>query len=202
MRYTPWLLLLFVFSGTQRAYSQAQGETLCPMISVTCPDTDAGPTLKFIAKMDAASSAKVTFNWTVSAGNIIEGQGTAAITVDKTGFGGQPFTATVEVGGLPKDCPNLASCSTPIVDPPLLARKFDEYGDLSWAEERSRLDKFANHLEPGLRLRSHRKKLSRKPSNSGNRINRRLCLLDFTDDCRTNHGRVGIPPDVGDVFRL
>jgi hypothetical protein len=57
------------------------------------------------------------------------------------------------------------------VDPPPRSRKFDEYGDLSWAEERARLDKFADHLEPGITLRSHRKKFSRKSSHPGNRIN-------------------------------
>ncbi len=173
MRYTFLLLVLFVLAaGAQRAHSQAQGETLCPTFSVTCPDIDAGSTLRFVAKMDAASSAKVTFKWTVSAGRIISGQGTSSITVDATGFEGKTITATVEVGGIPDGCGNKASCSTPIVDPPPPARKFDEYGDLSWAEERARLDKFANHLEPGITLRSHRKKFSREPSDPRNRIGR------------------------------
>jgi hypothetical protein len=168
MRYTPLLLFLFVISaGAQQANSQS-----CSTVVVSCPDSDSGTTLTFSANVSGGDSAKLTFNWTVSAGRITAGQGTASITVDKTGFGGQSFTATVEVAGLPKDCPNLASCSTPIIDLAPPARKFDEYGDLSWAEERARLDKFANHLEPGIRLRSHRKKLSRKLSNPRNRIGR------------------------------
>jgi len=127
MRYISFLLLLFVLAGAGRAYSQQQRiEDPCPPISVTCPDTDTGSTLRFAANV--GYSAKMTFNWTVSAGKIIDGQGTAAITVDTTGFGGQTFTATVEVEGLPKDCPNVASCSTPIVGRPPTARKFDQYG--------------------------------------------------------------------------
>jgi hypothetical protein len=147
MRYPSLLLLLFViFAGGQRAYSQS-----CPFVVVTSPDSYSGPTLTFAARVSGGGSAKLTFNWTVSAGKITGGQGTASITLDKTGFGGQTFTATVEVGGLPKDCPNLASCSTPLVDPPPPSRKFDEYGDLSWAEERARLDKFAGFLKPSIK---------------------------------------------------
>lgn len=127
MRYIPWLLLLFFFSGTQRAYSQIQGETLCPTISVECADSDAGSTFRFTAKVSSASSAKVSFKWTASVGKITDGQGTASIIVDKTGFGGQTFTATVEVGGLPDGCGNTASCSLIFCDL-VVARKFDEYG--------------------------------------------------------------------------
>ncbi len=147
MRYTP--LLLFVISAeTQRTYSQS-----CPVVVVTCPDSSIGSSLTFAAKVSGGDpSAKLTFNWTVSAGKIIAGQGTTSITVDKTGFEGQPFTATVKVGGLPDNCGNKASCATPTVCPPPTARMFDVYGDLTWAEERARLEKFAEHLEPGIRL--------------------------------------------------
>lgn len=150
MRYSLLLLLLLVVAaGPPRV--QAQGQGLCPTFSVTCPDTSDGSTFKFTANI--SPSAKMTFNWTVSTGTIISGQGTPAISVDTSGFAKQPFTATVEVIGLPKDCPNVASCSTPtICAPPRAAQKFDEYGDLSWAEERARLDKFAAHLKPEIKL--------------------------------------------------
>ena len=149
MRYTPLLLLLFVFSaGVERAYSQS-----CPVVLVSCPDSSIGSSPTFSANVSGGDpSAKLTFNWTVSAGKITAGQGTTSITVDKTGFGDQPFTATVEVGGLPDNCGNKASCATPTVcPPPPTARKFDEYGDLSWAEERARLDKFAGFLKPSIK---------------------------------------------------
>ena len=97
MRYSSLLLLLFVIAvGPQQA--RAQAEALCPPFSVNCPDTSNGSTLKFTANINP--STKMTFNWTVSAGKIIDGQGTVSITVDKTGFGNQALTATVEVGGL------------------------------------------------------------------------------------------------------
>ena len=197
MRYTPLLLLLFVLSvGAPRAYSQS-----CPQFSVACPDSIDTSPVTFAVRTGDDLSNKRTFKWTVWGGEITGGQGTSSITVDVTGFGGKSITATVEVGGLPDGCGNTASCSLIVCTPPP-ARKFDEYGDLSWAEERARLDKFADHLEPGIRLRSHRKKFPREPSHPRNRINRRPSLLDLTDNCRANHGRVGVTPDIGHMLRL
>jgi hypothetical protein len=169
MRYTSLLLLLFVISaGSERAYSQS-----CPQFSVACPDSIDTSPITFAVRTGNDLSNKRTFKWTVSAGKIVGGQGTSSIIVDANGIEEKSITATVEVGGLPEGCGNVASCSTPtICPPPPSSRKFDEYGDLSWAEEKARLDKFAGYLEPGIRLRSHRKKLSRESSNPGNRIRR------------------------------
>lgn len=144
------LLLLIIVGGAQRGYFQVQGQDLCPTISVDCPDRNDSPIVRFT--VNVRSSAKTTLKWTVSTGKIISGQGTATITVDTSGFEGQSWTATVEVSGLPIPCPNIASCSTLVGDLPPRARKFDEYGDLNWAEERARLDKFATQLRPETRL--------------------------------------------------
>src|SRR2546426_8367870 len=45
-----------------------------------------------------------TYHWTVSAGRIIDGQGTPSIRVDTNGLAGQTLTATVSVGGYTLDC--------------------------------------------------------------------------------------------------
>jgi hypothetical protein len=70
--------------------------------------------------------------------------------VDTTGAGGQTITATVEVGGLAPECQRTASCSF-TVNQPSIARKFDEYGDIRFNDEKARLDNFAIQLqnEPG-----------------------------------------------------
>lgn len=55
----------------------------------------------------------LTYNWSVSAGSITEGQGTAAIVVNDP-TAGETVTATVEVGGLDASCPagsNVGSAS-------------------------------------------------------------------------------------------
>src|ERR1700730_7959655 len=151
-RYTVFLLVLIAASiGAQRAYSQIPGiDDRCPTVVVTCPDSDIGPTLTFNANLGGvAPSAKLAFNWTVSKGKIASGQGTSSISVDISGVEGQSLTATVEVGGIPDACGNKASCATNVCAV-VHALQFYEYGDLSLADERARLDKFAAELQKRL----------------------------------------------------
>jgi hypothetical protein len=111
MRYTPLLLLLFVLSvGAQPAYSQS-----CPQFSVACPNSiDTSPVTFAVRFAVDNPPGGLTFKWTVSVGKIIGGQDTSSITVDTTGIEEKSITATVEVGGLPEGCGNIASCSTPL----------------------------------------------------------------------------------------
>ncbi|HZT57057.1 MAG TPA: hypothetical protein VFA21_00380 [Pyrinomonadaceae bacterium] len=92
------------------------------------------------------SDAKVTYNWTVSAGTIVSGQGTSSITVDSTGIWDGTIEATIEVNGLPDSCGKKTSCSTTVVgigDP----GRLDEYGNIRWSDERARLDNFAIEMQ-------------------------------------------------------
>src|SRR3989442_547238 len=110
------LILIAASTGASAPYSQTPGmyEDLCPTIAIACPDVSTGPVLKFAVRVTAAPSAKITFKWTVSLAKIASGQGTPSIEVNMAGFEGQSVTATVEVGGIPKACPNKASCTTAI----------------------------------------------------------------------------------------
>jgi hypothetical protein len=96
-----------------------------------------------------AISGNVTYNWSVSAGTITGGQGTASITVDTANLGGQTVTATVEVGGLDPACGRTASCSTAVKTPPTppSCSKLDEYGNIKFNDEKARLDAFASALQ-------------------------------------------------------
>ena len=126
----------------------------CPTVSVSCPsDVDLGSPINFSASV--SSGANVTYNWSVSAGTISSGQGTSSITVDTAGLGGQTVTATVELSGLDSACSRTASCSTSVRTPPADCRKFDEYADLRFNDEKARLDNLAIQLqqEPGARAR-------------------------------------------------
>jgi hypothetical protein len=89
-----------------------------------------------------------TYNWTISAGRIISGQGTPSITVDTTGLGGQSIRANLDVGGYGMRCPASCATSIPIVT---RSRKFDEYYDIARNDEKARLDNYAIQLqgEPG-----------------------------------------------------
>src|SRR5204862_4577198 len=80
-----------------------------------------------------------------SAGTITSGQGTSSITVNASA--GQTITATVDLGGLDPNCPKTASCTTSIKPPPPGSRKFDEYGNIRFNDEKARLDNFAIELQ-------------------------------------------------------
>ena len=87
-----------------------------------------------------------TFNWTVSAGKIIRGQGSSSITVDTVGFAGQAFTGTVSIAGFDSACSSTASCSL-IIENLLNSVKVDSYEILQEKKETSRLDPFAVQLQ-------------------------------------------------------
>ena len=122
----------------------------CPTVSVTCPDivTENAP-VTFTATISGGAPGKTpSYNWTVSAGRIISGQGTPSISVDTTGLAGQTIRASLEVGGYGMSCPATCATSIPIMNKP---RKFDEYYDIARNDEKARLDNYAIQLqsEPG-----------------------------------------------------
>ena len=127
---------------------------VCPTgISASGPDAvDVGTSITFTANvMGNAMPAASGYNWSVSAGTITSGQGTTSITVSTTGLGGGSVTATVDVTGLDPSCPHTASGTTAIRPTPAPPRKFDEYGNIRFNDEKARLDNFAIQLqnEPG-----------------------------------------------------
>jgi hypothetical protein len=118
----------------------------CPTVSVSCPsDVQPGSPITFTSSV--SSDQTVTYNWSVSAGTISSGQGTSSITVDTTGLGGQTVTATLELGGLDPACSRTASCSTAVTAPPAPPTKFDEYGNITFNDEKARLDNYAIQLQ-------------------------------------------------------
>ncbi|HVS22054.1 MAG TPA: hypothetical protein VHD88_09420 [Pyrinomonadaceae bacterium] len=123
---------------------------VCPNVTVSCPDLAAENAPATFTATISGGSANITpsYNWTISAGRIISGQGTPSITVDTTGLGGQSVRANLEVGGYGMRCPASCATSIPIVSKP---RKFDEYYDIARNDEKARLDNYAIQLrgEPG-----------------------------------------------------
>ena len=152
MRYNVVSLAILMLAATPSGSVLSQqigGSTRCPAITVSSPDLAvAGDLLTFSASVSGVhSSTELTFSWTTSAGVITKGQNTPSITVDTTGLGLTTIKATVEVGGLPEPCSRRASCgsSLGIADPGPL--KLDEYGDVSFEDEKIRLDNLAVHLQ-------------------------------------------------------
>lgn len=92
--------------------AQKKKEVPCPTVSVSCADmVSAGDTTYFSASV-SGGDAKVdpTFNWTISNGTIMSGQGTSAIAVSTEGLTGT-VTATLDVGGYARECATSNSCT-------------------------------------------------------------------------------------------
>ncbi len=123
-------------------------QPVCPAIEISCPtDITRDQPVTFTSSYSGGVPANVNpvYNWTVSAGRIIEGQGTNTIKVDTAGLAGQPITATLSMGGYNLDC--TASCT---IVPPLPMpsnRKFDEFPDIQRNDEKARLDNFVIELQ-------------------------------------------------------
>src|SRR5215212_11266838 len=109
--------------GTCQAFSSvsvlvspcAEVRPVCPAIEITCPTNVAlDQPLTFTSRYSGGVPANVTpvYNWTVSAGTIIEGQGTDTIKVDTKGLAGQTIRASLSMGGYNLEC--AADCAVPI----------------------------------------------------------------------------------------
>ena len=105
-----FLLALTIISGK---ILKAQN---CPGIAVYAytDEITEGDTLIFTCKTENLT-AIVKYNWTVSSGTIVSGQGTARIYVSTTEASGQFITASVELIGLPEKCSTTASASTELL---------------------------------------------------------------------------------------
>ncbi|NOT52420.1 MAG: hypothetical protein HOP10_14210 [Chitinophagaceae bacterium] len=99
-------------------YSAVQAQN-CPVITVTPPleGVVAGNELVFTAAIKG-TSARVTYNWTISAGTILSGQGTSVIKVATKDLSGMSVTATVAIGGLSGNCSSSSSATTDVVAAP------------------------------------------------------------------------------------
>lgn len=119
---------------------------VCPNVSIYCPDTvTLGAPVTFTANLSGGTSGiSPIYNWTVTAGTIISGQGTPTIQVDTTGLGGQPITANLSVEGYKLNC--AASCTVQI--PRKISHTLvDYYPPIRLNDEKARLDNFAIQLQ-------------------------------------------------------
>ena len=125
---------------------------VCPKLEVrtaTQPIRD-GTLLKFSVGVSGGDvKSTPVFSWTVSAGMISSGQGTATIDVDTTGAGAdKSIAASLLIIGFPPECSAEASATVPIAGP---AKKLDEFGVLKVEDESARLDSFIATVTPSER---------------------------------------------------
>lgn len=134
---------ILAVSAQQKQPAQPQ----CPVTKVSSPESVyAKDTLKFTAQVRGGDpKVTPTYNWTVSAGSIAAGQGTATIEVDTSeAEPDSAITATVELGGFDRECrygSSAASGTTAIIKK-AEARKLDEYGKVTPKEQNTKLEHF------------------------------------------------------------
>lgn len=121
---------------------------VCPTIEIVCP-TSIGidQPLTFTSRANGGTpSIPAVYNWTVSAGSIIEGQGTNTIKVDTLGLAGQTVRAYLTMPGYGTlNC--SADCGVSIPVPRITSRKFDEFPDIQRNDEKARLDNFVIEMQ-------------------------------------------------------
>lgn len=134
------------FANTIVAVRCAPPKPICPSVAINCPERVAtGQPLTFTSSLTGGTgNVPRIFNWTVSAGRIIQGQGTSSITVDTTGLEGQTLNASLAMTGYETDCSASCSIQFPV---PLVGRKFDEFPEISRNDEKARLDNFVIELQ-------------------------------------------------------
>lgn len=120
---------------------------VCPAVEITCPTTlEVDQPLTFSSNYNGGTPGITpVYNWTVSAGTIIEGQGTDRIKVDTTGLAGQTIRASLSMGGYNLEC--AANCAVTIPTPKLVSRRFDEFPDIARNDEKARLDNFVIEMQ-------------------------------------------------------
>jgi hypothetical protein len=120
---------------------QAQNQS-CVKTEGTAGVVEAGTPMKFVATVSGKTdNLTLGYEWKVSAGTIMSGQGTCSITVDTTGLAnGTNITAEVTVKGLPEHCPNTASETGSVVVRQMPPPRFEEFGKLPNDEIRARMD--------------------------------------------------------------
>lgn len=123
-------------------------QPVCPAIEIVCPSEVAlGQPVTFSSRLTGGvpANTNAVYNWTVSAGTIIQGQGTDTIKVDTSGLGGQTVRASLSVGGYNLEC--AADCGVSVPLPKLVNTKFDEFPDISRNDEKARLDNYGIALQ-------------------------------------------------------
>lgn len=120
----------------------------CPSIEIVCP-TNIGidQPLTFTSRASGGTpSIAPVYNWTVSAGTIVSGQGTNTIKVDASGLAGQTVRASLSMPGYGSLLCS-ADCGVSIPIPRIVSRKFDEFPDIQRNDEKARLDNLAIELQ-------------------------------------------------------
>lgn len=96
-----------------------------------------------------------TFNWMVSGGRIVGGQGTDSIEVEPPQGESGTVSARVEVHGYSLECPAGSSTAYAKTAVGVTHFKLDEFGDIHVGDTKARLDNLAIELQNDPTLQAH-----------------------------------------------
>lgn len=133
---------IFIIAFCAVNFAQTNQVAPCPTIMVDGPAsfTTPGENLIFTVNLQNYDSEKLIYKWTVSEGNILEGQGKPVIIVSPKKNKDINITATVEIKGLPEGCKNTDSETTAVAYGCYLPITLDEYKKIPFSEEKERLE--------------------------------------------------------------
>ncbi len=151
-------ILILAFCAV--SFAQTNQNAPCPAISVTGPAgiVNPGETGTFTTNVDDKNLANYVYSWTVSGASIVdengiswgakfEGTGKNVIKVlIPSEMAGESLLVTVEVKGLPEECPNTYSESMGCWLPPRLV-EIDEFSISPNQIDTIRLNNLAKELE-------------------------------------------------------
>lgn len=125
---------------------------VCPEINVAGDgfQRDRKLPLKFsVAIKGEEPDSKLGFEWNVSAGKIIAGQGTNQIQINLSETSAKQITASVQVKGLTPECDNHSFSTTEVGSFPY---KIDEFGFVYYSDLSARFDGFISYIysEPSM----------------------------------------------------
>lgn len=141
MRFNAFLILLVIVGSSTVVFGQ---EPVCPSVSVEGPDGihNNGAIMVFSAVISAdAPKHLLKYEWSVTNGEIMEGQGKDRLTVGSnltSGTNGS-VVASVKIIGLPVKCEDTASYSSTVYRS-VHHKPIARYEDVKWREERAILD--------------------------------------------------------------
>lgn len=178
------------FTTTKVVVRECIRPPVCPSVGIYCPETVAlGTPITYTANLSGGYPASITpvYNWTVTGGTIISGQGTTSIQVDATGLEGQSITATLSVDGYNQSC--TAVCTTQIPRRPIKCTQVDYYPPIRYNDEKARLDNFAIQLQNDPNAKGHIIVFGGPKANSAEKQKRIKRAYDYLVNAR------GVSPD-------
>jgi hypothetical protein len=150
MKRTVWTIAL-ILGISCGIYAQDDQKPFCPPISITGPAgfVKEGDIAYYTANIgDVGKNYDLRFIWSVSSGSIAKGQGTLRVGVVQNE---RQQTVTLNVEGLPSECPNNVSESE-IVDRAPQAEKLAQFAPTALSEELLRKVAMAGQDNPTSQL--------------------------------------------------